>query len=1444
MSRSRSGDVMDRMRLYEPDEWGNNPFFYNPHDDALYVANNGGSHHELRDRHGLDTGNAYAGRYRESYDEGEPGMIEWYLHQHPDKLDPAKGQEIHDFLGTGETYEDATGGWDWDFTSSVQSWQINRLQGERPDDPETLARSEWAPMWYHPKKRIVHIAPYGWHHQDILEHLGWMEGAEERPRGFRPATIKGPEAEGDIPDQAILDRIDFDRTGDNPQRWEFNGAVHALPCPHCGEKALHDDTAAGLHCHNCGRQFRMGWDDPESWMEGKFDWDFNLPLEGMSEIDEPDNPEASWVIPTRNYGPVHHGAYELGYTGPVPEGGLYHEAPTEERARILHHGLHPAMPRRNKEQWGDNPKYLRDQPEGVYAWRNAPPHRGPSMDIWRIPKEQVEDYMGDPMTSGVIVKHVVYPELYMGGPEMTEGKWPMKPEDIPSIPTPSWWRPREAPPGTMPGGSRTFNPNDKPEIVNPDKEIRVWSSIQDFDMDAPYEEQVYHGYNNARHMESPLRGGWLTTEPKEALQYASEHEGLVRPFRVRLENPFHTTAEEAGMALITGALAREARDMGYDGLVIHKKPTGPSPMEPSQEWGEHRHVVPFDYSKVEPVTRTSSSRSLYHGTLLDHLPSIQQHGLIPDIGPFVSDAYDLDPEGNYHMDDMGEERTFTPEELNVQPLVFMTDRARMRKALNAIIHNVGHKLNKGFHEVTPLDVRNHGLLVKHKGEMWHEEKPPFEHVFDENVEEGHDPWDTERSPYEGHPHQAEPGDFYSDSPVGNLEFIHGPAMMRVFERNNVAPRNSPFAWNVVQNAMGREAWHVKTGSLNMRKLYTTAEDHERGKRRWGFPRPHQPVRQAAADPQWLQRWIEANGPYMVHQTDGDQTREKIMQEGLIPHDQGPGSQYSGSLVPRANHVYASRNLASLDPSDKGVRRFDLTYNDRGETAGQRRTVAIDLRKLDPSRINPDEDAFDPSGNYRSRVPANFPLEQPADVPAFRRQNDDVPEDGMTWHRQRIHDSNGGVFENGGEWADRNNITQPHHTAWSMNTIGNAAIQGGVPPEALVRPKEAFEDLQANYPHAVAPSFGRYHTPIEPPESGPAFQWHYPQVEQLVRTASPVTPAFWESGEEAGVAPPAWYHGTSPAHLESIMQHGLVPWDSDLAGGSAYTEGWLQPRPGHVYLHQDPQRAHELGLNAEVARLEPGTNVEEQVYNPKTITFKIDPRYLHHEHVNPDEDYMPGASFDERDKELVDKYKSLGNMAEQFGWGDIPHETERHIVREKPIAYRGVIPPEALTPGRVKFGEWKPLAEGHSAAVIGEMRNAYGRFATAVPWELGKWGKGLFFPETGVLQLWSDERGHNEVWEEDENAYSTEAFHLIVRPDGSVRSQGSLNRNYENTDADLAELAQALREFDPHLKLDKSDAWEFGPTEPMETEPSSISRGEEGGKDSPTLQTSNDYAGSL
>lgn len=1319
--------------------------------------------------------------------------------------------------------------------------------------------------------------------------------------------------------------------------------LHAMACPRCGAAEMVDDQAGGLHCRNCGHEQQMGWDDPESWMEGKFDWDFNLPLEGMAQGDEMLQPgERNWVILTRDYGSRRQGAtwhfanststvHYNRWTGErcncpwndahakltklagpnlnkvlkAPDKAL-HTPEGEEFKRVMAEKLgeereslapylahrfkkgdirvggdrdlpedtiggphlqfwqHPTSletfrgtPRKTKRQ-GELPqhtdqilkenenRYFNPLSDHVLAnWHNwyearqHPLRRGVNVleDSWTPEKmderarqhseevrreQQVEalSHSGkvihkfEPHKGGVGID---WDSVWANEPHMTP-KWledlhwaetfpqgvdPKTAEELKSLrdnyplrlaPRMSGWHIKQLQnaddlraEGTMMGhcigndekygnclehglidayslrdpkgrphvtwhynsdGSlaEIFGPNDDPVKPEYQNMLDEWGDQEG--RNTKREEAVGHQEEDPE--EDNEMGSFLFPQANDVEDYvryhhpdhyheyagdAEDYEGrrvgentefewedpnwnhigmdyldkYKRNFHApndwseeskqkeqeridrqheRFYNDFHEAIKHHGaQGDMQEALQEHIDDVyGPEGERLEPaEQPDPDHVHNAQRWNEafpswevnipeapseepelreypdayrvppNPNADPWTYHRTDPTGGVftklpgeqpsgqrqlfSSTRSLYHGTLLDHLPSIQQHGLLPEVGPFVSDAYDLNEPSNF--------LAFSPEEIGVEPVAFMTDKKRLEKALNAIRFNVSQKLNKRWSDVTPNDVRNHGLLLKSKGEMGQQD-PPMNYVWDERHEEPFEEGPRAHQPRgvagEG-PYQAEPGDYYSREPVGGLEYIHGPAMMRVFERH-----------------------------------------------------------------------------------------------GLIPW-------------------------------------------------------------------------WDPTKPSERQMPA---------------------------------------------------AAQEVYGAWHF---------------AMPVGEDYWQQWQRSKPN--------------------------PKI-----------------GDPTGEL----YHGTSPTRLESIMRHGIYPWDSPIAGGTVYKDmPKLQPRPGHVYLSQDPRKAYDRGLDSSVEDLGPGAH---------PLVLKIDPAYLDPRHINPDEDNIPGIQG------WVDKgdYPSSGAAAEAWKWGDLPSETEREMERGRSIGYRGVIPPEALTPGRYRNGEWTPLertsahfgstmyhvAPAHAeraiareglrgdpetwddmvwlhenedkarayagpdehvyavdvtgmegdpnhmlepgmqhswvakgpipperikriaaTSLIGEMRDGWGRFATAVPWQWGQWGKGIYYPETGTLQTWGDDRTHPEVALEDENAAQGNGHHIILRPNGTVKDQGAMNTDSENVEGDAPALVQALRELDPRLRLDKPSDWDFGggPTEPVEEEPSSVSRGEDGGTIH-GVQTGGDFAGSL
>jgi hypothetical protein len=109
------------------------------------------------------------------------------------------------------------------------------------------------------------------------------------------------------------------------------------------------------------------------------------------------------------------------------------------------------------------------------------------------------------------------------------------------------------------------------------------------------------------------------------------------------------------------------------------------------------------------------SKTLYHGTLRKHAPSIKQLGLIPDVGNFTKRWYD-------EYDDLEE-------------LIFATDKTAMNKVISAIIGN----MREAGIKVTLRNFFMHGALVVFRD---------GEDFFDKHNDD------------EYHPAQVEPEDYY------------------------------------------------------------------------------------------------------------------------------------------------------------------------------------------------------------------------------------------------------------------------------------------------------------------------------------------------------------------------------------------------------------------------------------------------------------------------------------------------------------------------------------------------------------------------------------------------------------------------------------------------------------------------------------------------------------
>lgn len=156
-------------------------------------------------------------------------------------------------------------------------------------------------------------------------------------------------------------------------------------------------------------------------------------------------------------------------------------------------------------------------------------------------------------------------------------------------------------------------------------------------------------------------------------------------------------------------------------------------------------------------------KTLYHGTIIDHVKSIEKYGLIPSVGEFVRNAYG----GSIDVIDNEISEYF-------KELVFATDKEQLEKAVTSITAQVGIKLNKDFHDVTDEEfVKNGALVIIKDGESIMNFRP-------ENDEK------------QEYPYTVEPRDFYSDDTIGVDYVLTGKKMISVLKRYKAWPRYHVF----------------------------------------------------------------------------------------------------------------------------------------------------------------------------------------------------------------------------------------------------------------------------------------------------------------------------------------------------------------------------------------------------------------------------------------------------------------------------------------------------------------------------------------------------------------------------------------------------------------------------------------------------------------------------
>lgn len=447
------------------------------------------------------------------------------------------------------------------------------------------------------------------------------------------------------------------------------------------------------------------------------------------------------------------------------------------------------------------------------------------------------------------------------------------------------------------------------------------------------------------------------------------------------------------------------------------------------------------------------------------------------------------------------------------------------------------------------------------------------------------------------------------------------------------------------------------------KFKTDEEDHENSKKL--HPLPEGPPvwevpRISAADPNWLKDWIAMNGPFMVHETSPG-AYHKIMREGLLPHDTiSSGSIYDGHLVPRANHVYLRH------PGRGGM---NLTHEDNTHH------VVVDLRKIDPAKLNADEDAF-----------MHQPHQQQYDTPlAWEEAMEDADGNPVymnpTSMERRLQIRYGlgenDVLPSWGAYADKFQLNEPHHVAHSFNHMGTIAHEGGIHPSAFVPMAQAHEELRNWAP----PSNGSWRWPGKPGDL-----WTNPTIDYTdsAGDAGYGNPDAWPS--EWSVATPIphqkaasqyYYHAAPTSERARIETHGLQPaaprlnpqWNMEDFGGKPSPEVMKQPEG--VYAVDDIDSIPWYMQNSDIWRI-PAHSVQDVrpdklVPGSYVIPHAVQPE-LHRKYEDSEEEYIKNQDREWENGLMPDDWlwdmagqRDYGNWApKQFGEWGIGRGTKRGL----------------------------------------------------------------------------------------------------------------------------------------------------------------------------------------
>jgi death on curing protein len=287
----------------------------------------------------------------------------------------------------------------------------------------------------------------------------------------------------------------------------------------------------------------------------------------------------------------------------------------------------------------------------------------------------------------------------------------------------------------------------------------------------------------------------------------------------------------------------------------------------------------------------------------------------------------------------------------------------------------------------------------------------------------------------------------------------------------------------------------------------------------------------AADSDWIENWIKQNGPYLYHGAhsreglDPELTAQKIEREGILPN-QRPASKFPEDY-PQATPEELKKGWYDWENDERHGELDDeleehwldprpdhVFLTSHPETAYGSPTFRVDLRKLDPTNLNPDDD----------------------------------------WMRETEAESNKYQLPPktlGEEAQERNWGVNPEDTHQSLENHGVIGHRGPIPPEAIERiAKTSGDDLDP-----------------EPPSVG--YRFHSPGLDDQVRQHGfqPVDPGINPLG--SGVyfydydprnPPEDVYYPNTPHGKGNLYQIDLRGLENELQPDYELEHAWHHPGP--------------------------------------------------------------------------------------------------------------------------------------------------------------------------------------------------------------------------------------------------------------------------------------------